>query len=302
MKELQIKKYAAALAALFCCAAPLMPACSGAPRVPPDSELLPESPIEGLSLVWRDEFEGSSLDEAKWGYQTGTHDVYHGKESSTKNWGNNELEYYTEDAVEVSDGCLKITAERREYGGMNYTSGRILTRDLFSFTYGYVEAKMQTPAEEGMWPAFWMLPQPTDYSSDKNIYGGWAANGEIDIMEAKGRLQNIVDTTLHFGGNWPNNTWLSESHVLSSSTEEWHTYGLYWREDFIAWYIDGEEVHRILQSQWWSAASDGEAAPFDQPFYLLFDLAVGGNYDGGRAPSSSFEQASMLVDYVRVFQ
>lgn len=262
---------------------------------------MPVSDVGELEMVWRDEFSGNALDLNKWGYQTGVHDVYHGKENHTLYWGNNELQYYTEEAVSVSDGNLVITAKKQEYEDMEYTSARILTRDLASFTYGYFEAKMKLPATEGMWPAFWMLPQPTDYSADKNVYGTWAANGEIDIMEARGRLPYEMGTALHFGGNYPNNTYKNETVALESSIEEWHTYGIDWREDKITWYVDGEAVFTLTSDDWWTSASDGESAPFDQPFYILLNLAVGGNYDGGRKPPEDFTSASMYVDYVRVY-
>lgn len=255
-----------------------------------------------LELYWSDEFDGTSLDLTKWGYQTGTQDNYYGTLGPAY-WGNDELQYYTQDAVKVENGALVITAQKRQMGDRQYTSARILTRDLASFTYGYFEARMKTPAIEGMWPAFWMLPQPTNHSSTNNVYGGWAANGEIDIMEAKGRLQNVVDTTLHFGGGWPTNTYRTASYTMQTSTEEWHTYGVDWQPDTMTWYIDGKVVFRLNSSVWYSeAAPDNDRAPFDQPFYLLLNLAVGGKYDSYRNPPADFTSASMYVDYVRVYK
>ena len=156
-----------------------------------------DSDKNGYTLVWCDEFNGTSLDTAKWNYQTGTQDIY-GSATGPAYWGNGELQYYAEDAVSGSGGSLKITAKKQQRGDRPYTSGRILTRDKSSWTYGYFEAKMKTPTGNGMWPAFWMLPQPSGPNTLENQYGGWPANGEIDIMEAKGRLYNMVDTTLHF--------------------------------------------------------------------------------------------------------
>lgn len=298
------KRWLCGLLGLALTATASLAACTEGEKPNPNggAEIVPVAPLEGLKLCWSDEFEGTSLDRTKWNYQLGIRDVYHDVVSNTLNWGNNELQYYTEDAVSVQDGSLVITAERREYEGMGFTSGRIVTRDLAKFTYGYFEAKMRTPAIEGMWPAFWMLPQPTDTHSTDNVYGGWATNGEIDIMEAKGRLGNVIDNTLHFGGSWPNNKYKSQSYTMETNTEEWHVYGIEWREDHMTWYIDGNVSHSMKSSDWYSDASDSESAPFDVPFYLLFDLAVGGNYDGGRKPAESFRSASMYVDYVRVFQ
>lgn len=281
-----------------------MSACTELPIEPTPPDLLPTpvAPVYDVELVWHDEFDGDCLDRSKWDYQLGIYDVYHGIESNTLYWGNDELQYYTQDAVSVHDGMLEIAAERRSYGDMEFTSGRILTRDLASFTFGYFESRMRTPALEGMWPAFWMLPQPTSTDSTQNEYGYWASNGEIDIMEAKGRLENIIDNTLHYGGGWPNNRYSGKSYTMETSTEEWHVYALDWRSDKMTWYIDGNATFSLRSSDWYTLASDREGAPFDVPFYILFDLAVGGKYDGGRRPSDAFTTASMYVDYVRVYQ
>ncbi|MDE6586000.1 MAG: family 16 glycosylhydrolase [Clostridia bacterium] len=262
----------------------------------------------GYKLVWNDEFNGNSLDTQKWNYQTGTRDIYHGYDTQVWNWGNGELQYYTQDSVRVSDGSLIITASKQSVEDREYKSGRILTRDLASWTYGYFEAKIKTPTGDGMWPAFWMLPQPSTYANVENKYGGWPYNGEIDIMEARGRLQNVVDTTLHFGpvsdGTWQSD-YKTSSKTLSSNTDRWHTYAVDWTPTYIAWIIDGTETFRVSSNHWYSrsAAADGnESAPFDQPFYIILNLAVGGQYDGGVAPSASFGSASMYVDYVRVYE
>lgn len=252
-------------------------------------------------LVWNDEFDGSSLDMTKWSYQTGTKDTEYGG-SNNNYWGNNEQQYYNEENVAVSDGCLNITAKREKKGDRDFTSGRITTRGKFTQVYGYFEARIKAPAIDGMWPAFWMLPQPTNTSSSTNIYGGWPANGEIDIMEIKGRLGNRVDTTLHFGDTWQSEDTAGTTTVLSSDVDEWHTYAVEWTEKFIAFIVDDGEVYRVDSTRWWTSASEKESAPFDQPFYMLLNLAVGGNYDGGIMPPASFTSATMSVDYVRVYK
>ena len=256
--------------------------------------------LEGLTLVWSDEFDGTELDRSKWGFQIGVRDEYHGKLGNTWYWGNNELQYYTEDSVSVADGVLTITASRRDYEGMEYTSARILTRDLASFTYGYFEARIKLPTVQGMWPAFWMMPQPSGTTSTKNEYGGWSASGEIDIMEARGRIANEVGNALHYGGN--PHVYSADGQKLDTPISDWHTYGLEWTPDCITWYVDGEVAFNVTSSQWWTSASNDETAPFDKPFYLILNLAVGGNYDGGIKPPENFESASMIVDYVRVYQ
>lgn len=277
----------------------------GTPSDDPDDPDKPDTPA--WTLVWGDEFEGTELDLSKWDYQLGVQDDYYGTKGPWA-WGNNEQQYYTKEAATVSEGILRIRAIKESMPeGRKYSSARLVTRDKYSFTYGYTEARMQTPAINGMWPAFWALPQPIDHSSTQNKYGGWPYSGEIDIMEAKGREKNVVGTTLHFGGSagsWQS-TYRWHSTTLETTTEEWHTYGLEWQEDYIAWYIDREEVFRLNQADWWTGAASKEeapSAPFDVPFYLLLDLAVGGDYDGGAEPPQNFVSADMCVDYVRVYQ
>ncbi len=260
----------------------------------------------GYSLVWSDEFNSNVLDEANWEYQEGTHDVYHGIPSRNENWGNDELQYYTRDAVKVESGSLVITASRQSRGGMEFTSARITTRDRHVFTYGYFEARMRLPLGTGMWPAFWMLPQPANEFSTQNKYGGWPASGEIDIMEAKGRLTDRTSSALHFGpntaGGWDSRC-ISKETALSTPISEWHTYGVEWTEDKIVYYVDRAATLTVTSSQWFSRnAEDNARAPFDVDFYLLFNLAVGGNFDGGLRPDASFTSASMYIDYVRVYQ
>ncbi|MCH5156623.1 MAG: family 16 glycosylhydrolase [Clostridiales bacterium] len=258
----------------------------------------------GYRLAWRDEFNGTALDTDKWGYQLGIQDHY-GTSTGPVFWGNEELQYYTQQAVTVSDGSLRITATRQDMpDGRRYSSARILTRDKASWTYGYFEARMKTPTGQGMWPAFWMLPQPSTTSNSNNIYGSWPASGEIDIMEARGRLLNRVDTTLHFGGAWNEHDYAGTSTILVSNTDEWHTYALEWTDSDLTWYIDGRQVFTVNKSRWWSQdkSNKGQSMPFDQPFYILLNLAVGGNYDSKVEPDETFTSATMYVDYVRVYE
>lgn len=276
---------------------------------PTDPDLSnPEYAKDGYNLVWHDEFNGNALDTTKWGYQTGVKDSY--EDSSPWYWGNDELQYYTEDSVAVTGGSLVITASRQDMpNGRPYKSGRILTRDKATWTYGYFEARIKSPTGNGMWPAFWMLPQPTNAGSTWNEYTYWPANGEIDIFEAKGRLANVVDTTLHFGGCDNAHDYQTQSTTLSSNTDQWHTYAVEWTSSYIDWYVDGARVLHVASTRWWSrptgwpANVDSVTAPFDKPFYILFNLAVGGQYDGYVEPdAANFSPASMYVDYVRVYK
>lgn len=251
-------------------------------------------------LDWSDEFNGTELDTTKWDCQIGD-----GTDYGISGWGNNEKEYYTEENVKVENGVLKITALPDDSNGLGtkYTSARIRTwsdetnEPLYATTYGRIEAKMALPTGEGLWPAFWMLPATNDYTT-------WAASGEIDIMEARGRLSQEVDGTIHYGEAWPNNKYSSGKHTFTDSDiTEYHIYAVEWNEDEIIWYVDGEEYYRT--NDWYSKSDNQEypyPAPFDKPFYILLNLAVGGNYDGNLEPNENDLPAEMKVDYVRVYK
>lgn len=273
------------------------------PIDPPDP-IDPTKPTkDGYELVWNDEFEGNSLDASKWGYQYGVQDHY-GNSYGPMYWGNGELQYYTDSPsnVGVNNDSLYITAKRESKGDRQFTSARILTRDKFSCTYGYFEARMQLPTQNAMWPAFWMLPEPSTTQNNSNPYGHWPTSGEIDIMEARGRIANQIGTALHYSVN--------NGHRYSNATadlifpiSDWHVYAVEWTKDYMTWYVDGREVMKLASSVWYNASLNStSAAPFDQPFYLLINLAVGGSYDGGLEPDATFTQGTMYVDYVRVWK
>lgn len=247
------------------------------------------------NLVWSDEFNSTSLDESKWNYQYGNGSLY-----GVTDWGNNEEEYYTKNNVKVADGNLIIDAKKEESNGKNYTSGRIRTLGKFSKTYGKVEAAITLPKGQGLWPAFWMLPV------DDNIYGPWASGGEIDIMEARGRVPNAVDGTIHFGQPWPNNKSNGGHYVFPEGEDIGgkHVYSIEWEPGEIRWYVDGKLYHTA--NDWYSQNSGEPApypypAPFNKDFYIILNLALGGNYDGKISPNDSDLPAEMKVDYVRVY-
>jgi len=249
------------------------------------------SPGETLTLVWSDEFDGAQLDPEEWFFATGD-----GTEKGLPGgWGNNELQYYLPDSAQLANGVLSITARQESVGGLNYTSARINTEDRFAFQYGRIEASIKLPAGQGLWPAFWMLPQDTPY-------GPWAASGEIDIMEAinlDGTGGNEVFGTLHFGGEFPANTFIGETYSPSTDvTDDFHTYALEWDATEIRWYVD-DTLYAVQNSTWFSTAA-AFPAPFDQPFHILLNLAVGGNFPGSPNGTTVFP-ATMEVDWVRVY-
>lgn len=265
----------------------------------------PADKYEGYSLVWNDEFDGNELDKTKWSCQIGT-----GTSEGLTDWGNQELEYYTDDEenVRVEDGNLIITAikEEERVGGKMFTSARLRTMTdegevLFATKYGRVEARIKLPKGEGLWPAFWMLPV------DDSIYNEWASSGEIDIMEARGRLTDRFEGTIHYGQNWPNNVYKGQEFVLTKDTDitDYHLYSLEWEPGVLRWYIDNVCYHST--EQWFSKGTNSGAdytwpAPFDVPFYILLNMAVGGTFDLEANPYATEYPAEMKVDYVRVYQ
>jgi beta-glucanase (GH16 family) len=252
---------------------------------------------DGWSLVWSDEFEGTAIDSAKWEHEVNC-------------WGggNNEDQCYVTDAKNsfTAGGALHIVAlednpSGPEGGGSGndgivskgHSSARLRTMNRGDFKYGRVEARMQLPSGQGLWPAFWMLP--TD-----SVYGGWAASGEIDIMEAVNLdPSNEVHGTLHYGGVWPENTSTGASTTPSSSAwENFHVYAVEWEEGEVRWFVD--DTHYQSQNDWFSSAA-AYPAPFDERFHIVLNVAVGGNWPGPPDGSTTFPQ-ELVVDYVRVFE
>ncbi len=243
------------------------------------------------TLYWNDEFDGSSLDTSKWTYETG---------NGNWGWGNGEMEYYTNSNDTVSDGVLTISAKAQEMGGYHYTSTRIKTQNKVKFTYGYVEARIALPAEQAMWPAFWMMP-------NDDTYGGWPNSGEIDIMEARGRLPDRSSSAIHF--SIPNDAGTASQHKYltheqdGSNIVQFHKYAVEWQADFIKFYIDDYCHASYNKTQWMTYnKQDSDTAPFDKDFYIILNLAVGGQFDNWVEPRSGFTSADRKVDYVRVFK
>ena len=245
-------------------------------------------------LIWQDEFDGESLDLSKWSYQIGN--GYHG-------WGNYEAQYYTEDNIFVEDGMLVIEARKENMDGCEYSSGRIRTMTddgqvLFSTQCGKIEARISMPVGEGLWPAFWMMPVD-------DAYGLWPLSGEIDIVEARGRIADSISGSIHFGEKIPNNKRMAGDYEFENSDiSRFHVYAVEWNTNEIKWLVDGETYYQT--SNWYTVGNEGVIceypAPFDQPFYLLLNLAVGGTYDEGILPREENLPAQMKVDYVRVYK
>jgi beta-glucanase (GH16 family) len=242
-------------------------------------------------LVWSDEFsgaDGSAPDATKWAIQTGG-----------GGWGNNELESYTARPanVQVAGGNLVITANKEDYTGADgiarhYTSARLQTKGLFSQQYGRFEARIKIPKGQGMWPAFWMLGNNIDTVP-------WPACGENDIMENIGKEPSIVHASLHAGGYTGGE--VSAPYTLPNGLvfgDDFHIYATEWESQVIRFYVDGN----LYATYTPASTPSGSAWPFDgQPFFMLLNLAVGGDWPGNPDAATQFPQ-QMLVDYVRVYQ
>lgn len=232
---------------------------------------------QNYALAWSDEFPGTALDPAKWTYEIG---------QGSGGWGNNELQYYTASPtnVFVDTGYLHIVGKVENIGGAYFSSSRIKTQGLYDFTYGKVEARLKVPNGQGLWPAFWML--------GSNITTvGWPLCGEIDVMEHVNN-ELIVHGTHHydnFGHQYAGGQ-------IFADASQWHVYTVEWTPDAIAWFMDGTQFYQAN-----IGAGSSSKEEFHEPFFLLLNLAIGGNWPGNPNPSTIFP-ATMMVDYVRVYQ
>lgn len=235
---------------------------------------------EGMSLVWRDEFESDKLDPANWSYEIGGH-----------GWGNNELQHYQEGNTAVRDGYLLITARKEDKEGKNYTSSRIITKGKQEFQYGRVDIRALLPKGQGIWPALWMLG-----SNISTV--DWPACGETDIMEMIGGTGK--DNTLHGTAHWEKSgqheydggkITLEDEKIFA---DEFHVFSISWTPSEIKWYLDGVQYYE-------KDITADELSEFHNTYYLIFNVAVGGNWPGNPDETTSFPQR-MVVDYIRIFQ
>jgi beta-glucanase (GH16 family) len=228
---------------------------------------------QNYQLVWSDEFTSSIGPD--WKFETGG-----------GGWGNNEKQYYQQQNASVSAGNLVITARKEAVGGMPYTSARLITAGKKSWTYGKIEARIKTPKGQGLWPAFWMLGNDL---YDPNI--GWPKCGEIDIME---QVNN--DATTLGTPHWDNNGWTYVSGSTACSINAYHVYSVTWDASSIKWFLDGVQFHSLN-----IANNINSTDEFHKPFFIILNIAVGGNLPGQTIDDSKLP-AQMLVDYVRVYQ
>jgi len=235
-----------------------------------------------MNIVWTDEFEGTAIKTNIWTYDLGA-----------GGWGNNEFEYYTNRTSNayVTNGMLHIVARQESIGGANYSSARMKSQGLFSFTYGRLEWRAKLPSGTGCWPALWLL--------GTNITPvGWPGCGEIDVVENNGSNLFFAQGSLHSGGD----TTAIYNFFGGDSVTNFHTYTIDWMTNAFLFYIDG---HLYQTQTSWSSSVGAYPVPFNRPFFLLMNLAIGGNYVGnpstGAINSGTSFPAEMQVDYVRVY-
>ncbi len=246
---------------------------------------------EGYNLVWHDEFNGTELNEADWN-----------REEHEAGWVNNELQEYipSADYAFVKDGELVIQPVKTEDGDgkVSYASGRVNTQNKHDIKYGWIEARIKFPQGKGFLPAFWMMPQ------DEEHYGQWPKCGEIDIAEVLGDSINTNYGTVHYGEPHNQNQG-SVTLTDSDFANDYHTFAIEWEPGLIKWFVDGEQYFET--NDWFTKRPDAEEepypAPFDQPFHVILNVAVGGDWPGDPDETTVFDdRAAMKVDYVRMFQ
>jgi len=250
--------------------------------------------------VWADEFD-KDLDLCNWHFELGT---------GSGGWGNNEHEFYTSRTqnVHVQNGSLVIKAIPEDYAGSQFTSTRMLSNR--AWTFGKFEVKAKLPKGKQLWPAIWMMPANSDY-------GFWAGSGEVDIVELRGDKPSVVQGSLHFGGQWPNNAYAGsgEKTFTKDFTADYHVFTLEWEPKQFTWAIDGDVYHteNIDKSMWSGKGTNPytkNGQPFDKPFFLILNIAVGGNFFPNdqygaavtQADAKNWAKPTMEVDYIRVYQ
>jgi beta-glucanase (GH16 family) len=250
------------------------------------------------NLIWQDEFSvDGPIDPTAW-----TYDLGDGTDQGIPGWGNNELQYYTDrpENVTVENGVLVLTARQESFMGSNYTSARITTQGIFEQQYGRFEARIRLPTGKGIWPAFWLLGNDCDQNP-------WPQCGEIDIMEYLGDGPTVVFGSVH-GPGYNAGDSISREYVLENDRfdEGFHVFGIEWGPDYINYYVDGDLYNTITpetteeEAITFNAPANSGEWVFNRPFYIIINMAVGGDLPGAPNAETEFPQ-SMYVDYVRVY-
>ncbi len=250
--------------------------------IPSDGYITPET-YTGYATDWKDEFNGTALDLTSWGFDVGG-----------SGWGNNEQQYYTNNRPEniyLDNGKLVIQAKKESFMGSSYTSSRILTKGKKEFTFGRIDIRAKLPVAKGLWPALWMLGKKIDQTN-------WPACGEIDIMELVGLDPSKVYGTLHWAGTTGSRVMYGTNYALPTGdfSQKFHVFSLIWEANSVEILMDDISYYKFDRTRVGSAAY-----PFNEPFFLIFNVAVGGDWPGSPDATTTFPQ-QMVVDYVRVFK
>lgn len=261
----------------------------------PDMGYITPTDYTGYSLIWRDEFNEEELDGSKWGYHLGDGCP------DLCNWGNNEEQYFTDAAenIGVQQGNLIITARKPYSNGDMFTSSRIHTDNKFEFQYGRIDIRASMPSAQGTWVAMFLLNK--EYSVlDPDAF--WPSGGEIDIMEYLGENVNSILGTAHYGVDYPTNHFFDSEEFLSlngdSFDEVYYVFSIIWEEDSITWLVNDIAYHSISSG---TTSMNGQPYPFNDEFYFVFALSIGGNLPSTVPRTSDFPD-NLIIDYVRVFQ
>lgn len=233
-------------------------------------------------LIWQDEFDGNGMpDTTKWGYSVGGH-----------GWGNNELQYYTKadpKNIRIENGILIIEARKESMGNNPYTSAKLISQGKGDFMYGRIEVRAKLPKGRGTWPAIWMLPTKEPLN--------WPQDGEIDIMEHVGHNQGFIHGTVHTKAyNHVNGTQRGDTLFVADCSDAFHTYAIDWTPEKIDWFVDDKKYFTFPNEKKTFAEW-----PFDKPFYLILNIAVGGSWGGAKGIDESIWPQRMEVDWVRVY-
>ncbi len=234
---------------------------------------------DNRKLIWEENFNGKALDTTVWNFELGNGCP------NICGWGNNESQIYTKNNHKVENGMLTITAS---YDGTQYTSTRITTKDKKEFQYGKMEVRAKLPQGKGLWPAFWMLG-----SNISQV--GWPKSGEIDILEYIGKEPGQVFTSLHTQDSH-GNTINTKKTKIEGIEEGFHLYAIDWNKDQIAFYVDNHLVYTFKPE-----VKNENTWPYNQPFYFLINMAIGGNFGGPDIDNSVFPQ-EFSIDYIKVYQ
>lgn len=252
-------------------------------------DLVVSEPKRSYTLIWSDEFDGNSINSQYWNLEQGG-----------AGWGNQEKQYYTDrsENARVENGYLIVEAKKENYSTNNYTSARLTTKGKVFARYGKIEARISLPSGQGTWPAFWMMP-------NSSVYGAWPRSGEIDIMEHTGSQPTMISHALHTQNGSGGRSW-SKKVYYDNVENNFHTYTLEWVNDYyngndaFLFYVDGNLS--IIKDQTDYNISTYADWPFDQDFYVILNLAIGGTW-GGTIDDNIFNSpVQMKIDYLRIYE